>query len=62
MKMYVLESGTIVSGVRYWQQQKGSGKGGWDQPVQRFVGQAESLTLCSESNREPSKVSTKTEE
>ena len=49
MKVRVLESGTIGSGMCNWQQWKESGKGGWDQLIQDSVGQAESFVLCSEA-------------
>lgn len=49
-------------GVCSWQPWLWSGKCGWDQPIQGFVGQAESFALCSVSNRELAKVFMKAEE
>ena len=61
MKAPVLEAGRWLVGCGIGSS-RGGRKGGWEQLIQGFVGQAESFALCSVSERELPKVFMKAEE
>lgn len=62
MKVQVLEGGTMVDGVHYWQPTEEEWKRWLGRLIHGFVGQSENVALCSVSNRESSKVFIKAEE